>query len=107
MFVLAGLCLAFFPLMDSVARAGPPEPQPGTIMHFLRAFDVVDDVLDHVPGQPPAPAQAALQAPHAFPEPLLMQEPAASTVEPVRWILSSDQIPTSTQTGGLERPPRL
>lgn len=104
MFAMAALFLTFAPVLDSAAKAAPDAP-PGTIGHALRAFDVIDDVLDHLPGQPPgAHHQQQLQAPHALPG---VAEVARSTrAEFANWRVELQLSPSSTNLDIQDPPPR-
>jgi hypothetical protein len=103
MFAMAALFLAFGPVLDSAAKAAPDAP-PGTIGHALRGFDVIDDVLDHLPGQPPGAPQQQLQSPHALPA--VAEVTRSTRAEAARWRLERQLSPSSTKLDSQDPPPR-
>lgn len=104
MFALAALFLVLGPVLDSAAKAATFESEPGSIEHVLRAFDVIDDVLDHLPGQPPCAGQHQIQIPHALPSPVeTSRVPVAARPA---WGMPAELLYRSTDLDGVERPPR-
>lgn len=54
LFVLAALFLAMGPSLDTAAHAAArSDPAEYPISQVLAAFDVIADVTDHIPGDPP------------------------------------------------------
>lgn len=60
---LAVMFFVFAPAMDALAKEEVWDQAPSFAERVLGAFDVVDDVLDHLPGHAPAVAQHRVQLP--------------------------------------------
>jgi len=103
-FAVASFFLAFGPLLDTAAKSVPDDLPQNVVAQALRAFDVLDDSLDHAQGLPTAPVQLHLQLPHAFPEPV--EVPSSNIVAQADWETLQERLPVSVPSGGLERPPR-
>lgn len=104
---VVAMMLAFGPPLDSAAHAATKAIEAGStspILKVLSAFDVLDDILDHIPGDRTGEhAQVVVHL--ALPEPALVSI-AISIVTPVE-LLPVASIPWSSRTPPpLDRPPR-
>ena len=104
---LVVLILAFGPPLDTAAHVATKAIEAGDASPFLKfvsAFDVLDDALDHIPGDRPSEhPQAVVQL--ALPQPLLVSVtiPQVTPVErhPATTIPWASRMPSP-----LDRPPR-
>tara|TARA_R110002124_G_scaffold217358_1_gene383006 strand:+ start:2161 stop:2529 length:369 start_codon:yes stop_codon:yes gene_type:complete len=70
LFVLAALFLALGPSLDTAAHAATRSDQiDHPVSQVLAAFDVIEDVTDHFPGDPPKAQNQQLLLAVAWPEP--------------------------------------
>lgn len=67
LFVLAALFLAMGPTLDTAAHAAEQSDHP--ISKVLAAFDVIEDVTDHIPGAPPKVQGQQILLAVAWPDP--------------------------------------
>lgn len=104
---LLAMLLAFGPPMDAAAHVAAQAVAAGDnspVMTFVAAFDVLDDVLDHLPGDNPnKPAQIVITM--AIPAPVL-----ASLVvihqAPIEHQLAMTEAVRTLALSPLDRPPR-
>jgi hypothetical protein len=104
LFALAALFCALGPGLDSVAKAMPAGPKGSPIEQFVRSFDVIDDVLDHVAGKPHVCQQHQLQLPHALPDETAACSPLTSAA--AAWRTTSGPLPKSHFLETQTPPPR-
>lgn len=105
LFALAAVFLAFGPGLDAFAQAAPADSPRATPAQLLRAFDVIDDALDHIKGKPLGAAQQQLQFPHALPG--QFEPPRIMNALSVIWGQARALFPPSIQPESLRRPPRI
>lgn len=107
LFALAALLLAFGPPVDAAAHAAKKAVEAGRaspIVQVLSAFDVIDDVLDHIPGESAGAQQHVLGAAVWPPEGLDLAAPSPLTH--VSWKVAVDSLLASRTPDGQDRPPR-
>jgi hypothetical protein len=101
------MMLAFGPPLDSAAHAAANAVEAGSaspILKVLSAFDVLDDALDHIPGdRAHEHAQVVVQL--ALPEPVLVSV-AIPRVTPVELRPAVSISWSSRMPPPLDRPPR-
>lgn len=104
---LIAMLLAFGPPLDTAAHVASQAVEAGDsspILKFVAAFDVLDDALDHLPGDGPGkPAQIVITM--AMPTPVLASF-AIVHEEPVEHGLTTPELFASQTLPPLDRPPR-
>src|SRR4051812_24071332 len=88
MFALAAFFFFFAPTMDAVAKEDALEASPTMMERVLAAFDVVDDVLDHMPGHVATAQQHHTQVAETPQE--VVGRPVVLSEGRLRWALRSD-----------------
>jgi hypothetical protein len=104
LFALAVLFAVFAPTMDALAKEGALDASPTVVERVLAAFDVVDDVLDHMHGKAPAVHQLHFQTAPAVAEARVQDQPLS--VAPIRWSPQATTSPKGTNVPPPDHPPR-
>jgi ABC-type uncharacterized transport system permease subunit len=104
LFALAVLFAVFAPTMDALAKEDALEASPSVVERMLAAFDVVDDVLDHMQGNAPAVHQYHFQSAPA-PADLALRERSLGS-QPVSWPVQAPPSPPSAFIAPPDHPPR-
>ncbi|MEI7931797.1 MAG: hypothetical protein WCI21_01910 [Alphaproteobacteria bacterium] len=101
---LALFCMTFGPMLDTAAKLAPEHNSSGSPMQFLRAFDVIDDPLDHLSSQRSAAVQLHIQIAHALPD--AVAAPGAIGIDGPAWEVPTTHFPTSVSIASQKPPPR-
>ena len=109
LFALATLILSVGPSLDALggaARAAVQAGETSTVVRLVAAFDVIDDVLDHLPGKDGGEAQ---QQQHVVPPVGIEIAPAATPLKAAdfSWSLPAIALLASRPYEPLDRPPRV
>ena len=104
MFALATFFFVFAPTMDALAKEDALEARPSVAERVLAAFDVVDDVLDHLPGHVPAAQQHHVQL--AQTPQAVAERAVALTEDTLTWALASDAPKPTADSEPPGHPPR-
>ena len=109
LFALAALIISIGPSLDALGGAAQTAVEAGEtsmVVRLVAAFDVVDDVLDHVPGKSGGEPQ---QQQHVVAPTGIEIAPAATPLAPADFSWSPPDIRTlaSRPPERLDRPPRV
>lgn len=99
----AAFLLVLMPTLDSAAKSLANDRHPSPAGQLLRAFDVVDDALDHL-GTAPQGQQHQIRLPQALPPAWDWAPPA--TERPQSWPPEADNRLQSSDLASPDRPPR-
>lgn len=103
-YAIAVLYFALAPSLDAAAKEEVWDRAPTTAERMLAAFDVLDDVLDHVPGHPTTTAQHHIQLP--APARASLYQVGPLTEQSIDWPTLTSMAPAAIEVPPLERPPR-
>lgn len=101
---MAVFFLAFAPTMDALAKEDALESSPTIAERVLASFDVLDDLLDHLPGKPPPAAQHHVQL--AAASITAASDAGPITVRAVIWPKPARPTLASVQLPLPDHPPR-